>query len=193
MKQFLKFLAVPIVAAVLGAGSFAVLIAVPYGNTVVNNGPWQADLAVGSVQTGIYARSRTALMGLFALRTSEAVYFIARADSGGRPLESRCDYRIEGRDLPSRWWSVTALGWNFYLIPNEANRYSFNSANVKRDPGGSYVIRLSSKKQEGNWLPSGSQKQGRINLNLRLYLPDEGVLKNPGAVVLPRIVREGCI
>jgi hypothetical protein len=192
VKPFLKILAVLLAAALLGAASFAVVIAVPCGNTIANNGPWQTDLAVGSVQTGLYMRARVALMGLFALRKTEAIYFIARADSKGRTLESRCDYRIEGRDLPARWWSVTALGWNYYLIPNKANRYSLNSANVKRGPGGTYLIRLSPEQPEGNWLPSGSPKQGRINLNLRLYLPEDRALKSPAAVELPRIVREGC-
>jgi hypothetical protein len=192
VKQFLKMLAVPLAAALLGAASFAVVIAVPCGNTIASNGPWQTDLAVGSEHTGLYMRARVALMGLFALRRSEAVYFIARADSDGRPLESRCDYRIEGGDLPARWWSITALGWNYYLIPNSANRYSFNSAGVTRGPGGTWVIRLSPDKKEGNWLPSGSPKQGRINLNLRLYRPEASVLASPATVKLPRIVREGC-
>lgn len=191
MKTFLKILAVSAAAIVLGAGSFALVMAFPPENTVVSNGPWQTDLSVGSVQTGMYMRARIALIGLFALRKTEAVYFTARADSKGGPLDSRCDYRIEGKDLPARWWSITAVGWNYYLIPNEANRYSFNWANVARGPGGGYVIHLSSQKKEGNWLPSGSPDQGRLSLVLRLYLPAEEVLKTPGSIELPRIVSEG--
>ncbi|HOD16380.1 MAG TPA: DUF1214 domain-containing protein [Spirochaetota bacterium] len=191
MKKLLSALAITAAALLLGAGSFALAIAYPRAGAMAGSGPWQTDLTVGSAQTGPYMRARIAIMGLFALRKTEAVYYIARADSAGDPLDANYDYRIEGRDVPARWWSITALGWDFHLIPNEAGLYSFNWANVKRKPDGSYVIRLSPHKKEGNWLPAGAPDGGSIALTLRLYRPEPAVLEKPGSVDLPRIIREG--
>lgn len=191
MKKILTALAIAAAAFLLGAGSFALAIAFPRGSAMATSGPWQTDLTVGSAQTGPYMRARIALMGLFALKKTEAVYYIARTDSAGNPLDAKYDYRIEGRDVPARWWSITALGWDFHLIPNEAGRYSFNWANVAREPDRAYVIRLSPNKKEGNWLPAGAPDGGSIALTLRLYRPELSVLEKPGSVDLPRIVREG--
>ena len=192
MKSLLTAMAVIGIALLLGAGSFALTMRFPLDNTIVNNGPWQTDLSMGSKQASLHMRARIAIIGLFALKKSEAVYFIARTDSEGRPLNSSCDYRIEGRDLPSRWWSITALGPTFFLIPNEAGRYSVTWANAARERDGSYVIRLSPDRKEGNWISTGSRKTGQINLTLRLYRPPAAVLEKPGDVELPAIIQEAC-
>lgn len=190
MKLFWKYLAVIIIAVILGVGSFALMIRFPAKGTIVSNGPWETDLSVGSPQSGRYMRARVALMALFALNKSEAVYFVARKDSEGNPLNSRCDYRIEGKDMPARWWSITALSWNYFLIPNEANRYSYNWANISRNTDNSYVIKISAKRQEGNWISTGTKDQGQFNLNLRLYKPYPIVLREPESIELPRIIKE---
>ena len=192
MKLFWKYLAVILIAVILGVGSFALTIRFPQKVTIVSNGAWETDLSVGSPQTDMYMRARVALLGLFALNKSEAVYFLARKDSEGNPLNSRCNYRIEGKDMPARWWSITALGGNYFLIPNEANRYSCNWANILRNPDNSYVIKMSAKRQEGNWISTGTKDQGQFNLNLRLYKPYPVVLGKPESIELPRIIKEVC-
>jgi hypothetical protein len=191
-KSVLKYLAMILIAVVIGVGSFALTIYIPPDGTIVYNGPWQTDLSVGSAQSGMYMRARVALIGLFALNKSEAVYFIAQNDSQGKLLNSRCDYRIEGGDLPARWWSITVLGWNYFLIPNADNRYSYNWANISRNADKSYVIKLSSQRKAGNWISTGAKEQGRFNLNLRLYRPYPIVLEKPGTISFPRIIREEC-
>lgn len=191
-KSALKYLAVILIAVVIAAISFALTIYIPSEGTIIYNGPWQTDLSVGSAQSGIYMRARISLMGLFALNKSEAVYFIAQNDSQGKPLDSRCDYRIEGGNLPARWWSITVLGWNYFLIPNEHNRYSYNWANISCNADKSYVIKLSTQRKAGNWIPTGSKDQGQFNLNLRLYKPYPLVLEEPGNINLPRIIKEEC-
>ena len=191
-KLVLKYLAMILIAVVMGVGSFALIIYIPPEGKIVSNGPWQTDLSVGSTQSDIYMRARIALMGLFALNKSEAVYFIARNDSQGKPLNSRCDYRIEGRDLPARWWSITVLGWNYFLIPNEDNRYSYNWANISSNTDKSYAIKLSPERKAGNWISTGAKDQGQFKLNLRLYKPYPIVLEKPGTIDLPLIIREEC-
>jgi len=192
MKSFWKYPAVILIAVILGVGSFALTLRFPQKGTIVYNGAWETDLSVGSPQTDMYMRARIALIGLFALNKVEAVYFIARKDSDGNPLNSRCSYRIEGKDMPARWWSITALGWNYFLIPNEADRYSYNWANISRNPDNSYVIKLSASREGRNWISTGTKDQGQFNLILRLYKPYPVVLDKPATIELPRIIKEVC-
>ena len=191
MKLLLKFLASVLFALALGVGSAIWAINAPPGqNHNVTNGAWRSNLAIGSSQAGIYIRALVARTGLFALNKSETIYFIAAADDNGQPLHSNCDYRIEGQDLQSRWWSITAYGADHFLIPNENNRYSFNGHDVIRKADGTYQILMSSTAKAGNWLPAGNQNQ--LYLALRLYNPEPAVYLNPAGVELPRIIKGTC-
>jgi hypothetical protein len=162
-----------------------------YTRGVLRNGQWATNLAVGTSEASMYTRANVALHGLLALAKSEAVYYQCLGDDKGQPLRSDCDYRIEGKALDTRWWSVTAYGKDDFLIPNEAKRYSFNSDTVKANPDGSFVIYFSSAEREGNWLPSGTKGQ-KVTLTLRLYNPGQTVYDNPGTIQLPIITREAC-
>ena len=190
MKFVLKCLAVLVIVLILGIFSAIKMVNSPPEGAWIKNGPWRINLAIGSKQAGMYARAFVARFGLFALQKSEAIYYGAQTDNEGQPLRSSCDYRIEGTDLDARWWSITAYGSDQYLIPNQQNRWSFNGKNVKREADGSYVITLSSKPKGKNWLPSGNFDQ--VYLSIRLYNPAQATYENPGAITLPRIVKEEC-
>ena len=139
---------------------------------------------------GIYTRAQVALFGTLALKSSEVIYFLAFHDSAGEPLNYQCDYRVEGADPSARWWSLTAYR-DFHLIPNDDGRYSFSSTTTARGQDGRWTVRLSAKPQAGNWLPLGD-REGRINLSLRLYNPEPAAIKNLERIELPRIIREEC-
>ena len=190
MKLFIKLTAVLFFALVLGLGSALLVVTSPPKKLTLDNGPWLTNLAVGSAQSGLYMKAGVALYGLFALNNSETIYFVAKKDGAGKTLRSNCDYRIEGRDLQARWWSITLYGADTFLIPNNENRFSYNGGNVLREPDGSFIIHVSSQPKQGNWLPSGDS--GRLYLNLRLYNPDKPVYEHPEAIALPQIVLEGC-
>lgn len=191
MKRFLKFLASVLFALTLGVGSALWAINSPPGeNHNLTKGPWRTNLAIGSSQAGMYVRALVARTGLFALNQTETIYFIAATDDDGDPLHSNCDYRIEGQDIQTRWWSITAYGADHFLIANEKNRYSFNGHDVMRKADGTYRILMSATVKPGNWLPTGNQDQ--LYLALRLYNPQPAVYKNPAGVELPRIMREEC-
>jgi hypothetical protein len=191
LKRFLKFLASVLFALSLGVGSALWAISSPPGeNHNLTNGAWRTNLAIGSSQAGMYIRALVARTGLFALNKSETIYFVADSDDNGQPLHSNCDYRIEGQDIETRWWSITAYGADHFLIANEKNRYSFNGHDVMRKADGTYRILMSSTAKPGNWLPTG--KQDQLYLALRLYNPQPVVYQNPAGVELPRIVREEC-
>lgn len=190
MKALIKVLSASTIAVILGLGSAALALRFVAERSGVHNGPWRTDPAFGSLEADLYTRAYVARAGLFALNKSETIYFIASRDADGDPLRSSCDYRIEGRDLPARWWSITLYGSDFFLVPNTIERFSYNGRNVARTMDGGYLIRVSAKPHEGNWLPSGEHDQ--IYLNLRLYNPEKAVYENPGTVELPRIIKEGC-
>ncbi|MBN1613404.1 MAG: DUF1214 domain-containing protein [Deltaproteobacteria bacterium] len=192
MRSFIKYCFMVLIAALLGAGSaFYWLLKPPFDPSWVRNGAWKTNLLAGSERSGMYDRARVALAGLFALKRSETLYYIADVDDNGKPLRSERCYRVEGRNLDSRWWSITVYGQTYFLIPNDQKRYSFNKNNVSRDADGRFRIHLSSMPKGKNWIPTGGTPQN-LHLNLRLYNPSVGVSENPGEAVLPRIIREEC-
>ena len=191
MKLLLKVIASVLIAFTLGVGSALLAINSPPGhNYTVLNGAWRTNLAIGSSQAGMYVRALVSQTGLFALNQSETIYFLADTDDHGEPLHSDCDYLIEGKDIQTRWWSITAYGEDHFLIANEKNRYAFNGRDVARDADGKYRISMSSTPKSGNWLPTGSQKQ--LHLALRLYNPQPIVYENPAGIELPHITKEEC-
>jgi hypothetical protein len=191
LKIVLAVLAVLVIGGAIGYGTAVAAYEGMYSRGMVRNGQWVTNLAAGSSEAGLYARATVALHGLLALDKSETVYYQCVGDDKGEQLRSNCDYRIEGRPLDARWWSITLYGQDDFLIPNEQRRYSFNTNTVKLSPDGSYVIYLSGSLKEGNWLPSGTGDQ-KVVLTLRLYNPGQSVYDNPGGIELPRIIRDGC-
>ncbi|MFM8409037.1 MAG: DUF1214 domain-containing protein [Alphaproteobacteria bacterium] len=156
----------------------------------VRNGPWRTDLATGSTAAGPITRARIAIGGLLALRNTEAIYFFAETDDEGRPLDGRCDYRVEGRDPDSAWWSVTFYDSAGYLVPNPANRWSASRSTVTHGDDGRFSVLVSPRGEGPDWLPS--PESGPFNLTLRCYEPGAALRADPGAVELPRIVRGSC-
>lgn len=175
----------------IAAGVASALLAVNYVAELfsVSNGPWKVSMLAGSEGADIYTRAAIALNALFALNKSEAVYFIAKTDSRGNPLRLECDYRIEGKALPARWWSITAYGSDLFLIPNDYDKYSVTSASIEISDEG-WTVRLSDSPKEGNWIPISGK--GQFHLVLRLYNPDEVVYSSPDSINLPEIILEGC-
>ncbi len=176
-RALLALATVVIAALLIGIGSASV--AVRTMRPVVKNGAWRTSLTTGSTEAGLYERARVAIFALLALNRTEALYFIADVD-----------YRIEGRDVDARWWSITAYAGDFFLIDNPARRYSYNMANVQREPNGRFIIRLSRSEKQANWLPTG--RASAIRVCLRLYEAAPAILEDPGAVSLPSIIRESC-
>ncbi len=190
MKRALRYLAIILVALVIGIGSALWVVHSPPESGMVKNGAWRTSLEVGSTHSGMYTRAVVAVTGLFALNKSETIYYIAETDDEGQPLRSVCDYRIRGKDLDTRWWSITAYGEDYFLIPNDQDRYSCNMMNLSREADGRYNIYLSSTPKKVNWLPTGNQ--GKFSLSLRLYQPASAFYETPQAIELPRIIKEGC-
>ena len=86
--------------------------------------------------------------GLVASTREDSMYY--RLNSvAGEPLRLNFRYRIEGDDFDADWWSITAYGWDNYLIANNLKRYSFNNENIDRREDGSWVINIGTEQQAG--------------------------------------------
>lgn len=166
------------------------IVAALVERSAVRAGAWRTSVATGSVDANLYERAAIAVAGLYALSKDETVYYTAFTDSAGVPLDGRCDYRLAGEPLPSRWWSLTLYGDDHYLVDNPARIYSRHAGNLEFDPAGAYVITVSAQSQPRNWLPAPAS--GAFSITARLYNPDPAIRRDPTAVALPRIERGAC-
>lgn len=190
LRLVLRGGAVAIAALALGLGSAWWTVHSPRFLARVSVGAWDTSLLAGSTTADIHTRARVALQGLLALDRSETIYFIAERDDAGRPLRAACDYAIEGSAPPARWWSITAYGADYYLIPNPANRYSFNMRTAAPDSSGRFRLIAAREPKPGNWLPT-TGAANRFVLNLRLYNPDPALAARPETLTPPRITPIG--
>ncbi|MGV8996335.1 MAG: DUF1214 domain-containing protein [Parvibaculaceae bacterium] len=190
MKKISFWLGVLVVGLVLGLGSLSLRLRGGLGADAVSVGPWNTNLTVGGVDADALTRARVALFGLLALDKKETIYYTANKDDAGEALNGSCTYVVKGKDLAARWWSVTAYGPDSYLIPNDANIFSFSKPSVKREADGSYIVRVSATHQEGNWLPV---KAGEgFDMTARFYNPEASVYTAPDKAELPTITKESC-
>ncbi len=194
MNKTAKIIVGTLIALVLGSaigiGSAVKAFDIMANRFSVHNGPWETNLAAGSQQADPYTRASIAIHYLLALNQSEVLYYNAYTDDSGDPLQADCTYRIDGKALEARWWSITAYGADDFLIPNELNRYSYNMDNVQYDADKNFVIYLSKTTKPDGWLPLGDQKT--FSLSLRLYNPGQLIRDHPDIVELPHIIKEGC-
>jgi hypothetical protein len=189
MLRALKIFSVLVLGTVLGlAATWASVIRGTMGGNV-SDGPWGTSLYIGSSEGGPYLRARIAVHGLLALSRHETVYYGAAHDSDGNVLDGNCTYRIEGRDPPARWWSITAYGADDFLIPNAAERYSVSMNSVVRGADGTFVVTLSKQQAASNWIPVDGTS---FNVTIRLYNPEAAVIADPAHVGLPSIRKASC-
>jgi hypothetical protein len=148
----------------------------------IPNSPWKFNTLIGCKDCNCFLRLYIAITSILALTKEEAIYMIANTDSSGNKLMSNEHYIIYFSSiLPTTWWSITAYGYDNYLIPNTNNIYSYNNEDVIKN---SLVIHLSSVNNSyKNWLPSGATNP---QLVLRLYNPD--LSKTIDAQHLPKIL-----
>lgn len=181
-----------LVAVALGLGSaWAVLRhQAGFGGDVA--GPWQVSRLAGSADADLYTRARVALGGLLALNRSETMYYLAQTDSAGRPLRSRCSYRITGQPPKARWWSVTAYADDLFLFDNPRKRYSLNGSQAVLDAQGQFSLVSAPVEPAGQaavWLPTPGDRG--LVFTLRLYNPAPELVREPARLQAPRIERVG--
>ncbi len=198
MKIF-RWLAAALLTLVIAVILMVRTIGSGLGEMSVANGNWVTNVSTGSADAGVMLKATIAIGGLLASTRENSMYY--RLNSvAGESLRLNCRYRIAGDDYDADWWSITAYGWDNYLIPNKQKRYSFNNENIVRREDGSWVITIASEQQAGNWLPvgpSGAPTWRKLpdydfDLLLRLYTPGRSYLEQPQSAALPTVTVEGC-
>ncbi|KTE20444.1 hypothetical protein ATE67_09255 [Sphingopyxis sp. H050] len=175
----------------VGLGAAWALTGNGFGDGGIHNGPWSTSLGYGTKATDALTRARVARGGLLALPAKETVYWSAKTDASGAPLDGDCRYSLSGTALDARWWSVTIYDAAGYLVANPANRWSVNGANVALDAKGEWRVTVApDKPADGAWLP-GTKGQP-FHLTLRMYNPGQDFRADPAKAALPRIVKKGC-
>ena len=156
---------------------------------IISNGCWQTNRrGEGSKEALRVHRVRIAKHAGFGMNRNEAIYWGADVDSQGNQIKYNHKYRVKGQDPDTRWWCLS-VNLDGFFIPNEYNRYSFSKTDVKRETDGSWVIKLSTEEQSGNWIPLGDQS-GHYRITLRCYNPNPSMIKNSENTTLPQIFRE---
>lgn len=176
-----------VAGVVVGVGSawMSLKNAAAFGSAA---GPWRASLLAGSAEADLYTRARVAVGGLLALNRAETMYYVAEADSLGRPLRARCSYRISGVAPKARWWSVTAYAEDHFLFEDAHGRHSINGGNASVDPEGRFAV-VTGPAAPANagvvWLPTPGERG--LVLTLRVYNPDPALQAAPASLAPPRI------
>jgi hypothetical protein len=156
-------------------------------------GPWRVSLLAGSTEAGPWTRARVAIGGLLALNRDETMYYVAGTDSAGRPLRSRCTYRVAGTPPPARWWSVTAYADDFFLFDAPNRRYSVNGDTVRLDAAGRFAFVSGPVEPAGTgeapWVPTPGDRG--LLLTLRVYNPQPSLQAAPTSLDPPSIERVG--
>jgi len=163
----------------------------------VKVGPWETSLLAGSPDADSYTRARVAVVGLLALGRQETVYYVARTDSSGQALRSRCRYRIDGLAPPARWWSLTAYADDHFLFDAPEDRFSLNGARAQLDSRGEFHVTTGpaappdrdSRDTALAWLPTPGDRG--LELTLRLYHPVPALQEDPRGLAPPTIKRVG--
>lgn len=171
----------------LAVGVFRI-VNVESSKVFFTNGSWTGSQSLPLGEDNLLT-AQVSTFALFALPSEEAIYLFARHDEQHEKLNGENDYTLTGNinQIKAKYWSITVYGKDLYLIPNEANRFSFNNSNLQTDSAGNFSITVSNKKQSGNWLPS--PEDARFNLVLRIYKGERNFVAHLNEVPLPSIRR----
>jgi hypothetical protein len=152
---------------------------------------WSGDIAIGSKDAGPYTRARIARTGLLALSREEAIYFFRNRDDSGEVFREDCQYRISGRAMPARWWSVTLYAEDDFLGQNEDNAHSI-SASDPQTSGENWSAIIASQHLDAGTASLSSNQTGNFSLTLRLYNPNQKALDAPSYISFPQVIQIGC-
>jgi hypothetical protein len=155
------------IATISGFGSAYISLSGTPPVGAVRIGAWTAWPRMGSREIDPYARAIVARSGELPLGLGEGLTLLARVDSAGAPLDSRCQYRLAGTMPAARAWTLTLFDDRGRRIDDPQATTGFTSANVLRASDGTTTIEIARDATPGNWLRL--PETGRFMLALRLY------------------------
>ena len=181
-------------AIALGLGTFATWHALrgteQFG--AVTLGGWTAYPEAGTEAADPYAKARLARDASLSLGAAEGVTFFASRDSEGSPLTSECDYTMEGKSPPARFWTLYTVGPDqLELSTGKADLpNTLHSGELNHDRQGGFEIAISATAKPQNWLAVPSDK----TFWLAYTLYDSPVASNKGLIetAFPIVRKIGC-
>lgn len=163
----------------------------PGGDGIVYNGVWFTSTFAGSADQSPALRAYVARTGILALAQSEVLYYQTDLDDEGRPLETRCQYQVQGGSFDSDWWSLAVYDDTNHYFPIPDVPASFNSVNAPLAEDGSWTIAVGTREDADHaWIPI--LDTGGFNLLLRLYRPGDDIRSDLGGAEMPEIRRLSC-
>ena len=162
----------------------------------VSKSGWSMPGKYGRYGTDYLGRAITARYALGALPAEDAVYLSCFHEASGAPLNGPKHYSLhfQKNEVPPvrAFWSLTLYDEHGYFSSNPIKRFAIGDRDaLKFNPDGSldlYVQHDSpGTEKESNWLPA---PEGNFNLFLRLYWPDESVIKGQWAPPALTVKRE---
>lgn len=159
-----------------------------HSSAFFHNGGWMGSNKLSLGKDPLLTAQIT-VFALFALPSEEAIYLFAKRDEELQKLDAKNEYLLSGNvhQLKAKYWSITAYGKDLFLIPNQANRYSFSLSNLQTDSAGNFTIHIAYTQRNGNWLPA--PKEGTFSLVLRIYKGEKTFVDSLSTTALPTINR----
>jgi hypothetical protein len=163
-------------------------VAYPGGwNSVPKGADWGYDYV---------SRTATAKSNMYVNRFTETRYFFLEVDSDGKRLDGKNAYTVtfpKDKIPPvDGFWSLTMYDPNHFFAPNDIERYSVGTKNMKAmslNEDGSLTVYIQhtspGKAKESNWLPAPDSE---FEVTLRTYGPKPII--NEGGWVPPPAKRE---
>lgn len=161
---------------------------------IKENNNWISFDPVGTYGTDYLARATVAMFSLGADVKEDAVYANAKLDADDQPFVGHHRYVLhfeKGQTPPVKgFWSLTLYNNEQFLVKNPLNRHSIGDRDdyqLNKDGSLDIYIQHKSpgKEKEANWLPA---PKGGFNLTMRLYWPDEDVLKGKWKLPVVKMV-----
>ena len=186
-----KFLSAGCLGVLLGLFITFVEIEKGKGFAAIEAGPWTGWPRSEDAEIDPYTTAILAYSGEISISESDAMSFVAHADSGGAEFDPACDYVLKGETPPARFWTLTVLSPAGALIANTAGRQGFTSSELLRANDGKFEITLSRRARPGNWLPLG--RASKFILVLRFYDSELGASATAlDPLHMPVLVRGRC-
>ena len=165
-----------------------------YNGRPVGNG-WTVPENASAWGTDYLNRTAISKSSMYQNTSAETQYNLRELDADGKPLDGNSSYSVtfpKGQVPPVKgFWSLTLYNEVKLFHPNPLQRFSLGTKNktLKYATDGSLTLYMGAKspgqENEANWLPA---PEGPFSLIMRLYWPEESVLK--GDWRPPQIIRK---
>ncbi len=169
---------------------YALKATVGFGS--IRLGAWTAWPDAQKDYADPYAKAHRARAGKLLLGDAEGLVFVAKVDSQGDTLVTRCEYTITGITPPARFWTLHTTRDDDQIMAVDANfPAAYHSHNILKGPGGAFTISTGHLAKPGNWLTTPFAEQ-RFQLVLTLFDSPTAGSSRLIQLQMPDIIRGKC-